>query len=338
MKTKNLSLAIGALVCSAMVGLLAIQNNTYALDSSDPDANHDAAIQIVDEYDSILQTYFQTNYPDLTVSFNKGADYWQPYYKPDFANAYIRLMWGYSVETQYDYTSTTDLPEDSSDDMISSFLTNKGFQLYVEETGGYPANTEYLNSDTGVICAYIKGQSLSGLSCSHINELQVSTDWQSFLNAIGTAYYAKENKLAFIGYASEAYSSEPDIKDSDYDPYQYVLVPMGNFVGMFYRQSPTSNWVYFAGTQAPLDCSEYTGEAEKGFAGYICYNGDEASTVGASTDEEDSSLSAPDTGVYTGDNEGLIASLSMITATTSVIVYFAHYAIKRQQSKVHFDK
>ena len=39
-------------------------------------------------------------------------------------------------------------------------------------------------------------------------------------------------------------------------------------------------WRYFTGVQAPLDCSEYnTDDLRKAFAGDVCYNGREESTV-----------------------------------------------------------
>ena len=337
MKIKNINLAIGVLACSALLGIGLFSNPTYASDTLDPDANHDAAMQVVNAYESTLQTYFETNYPDVSVSFNKATTSWGPYYMPDFTDhAYVRLMWGYSLETQYGATST-DLPDDPSADMISDFLVDKGFQKYIDEVGTYPITTEYLNSTTGVICSFINGSSLEGIFCSHISELQISEDWQNFIDAIGAAYYTKENALPFINYANEAYTSNPDIKNSDYSPYQYTEVPMANYVGLFYRQSPTSNWEYFTGTQASLECSEFTGEAQKGFAGYICYNGSEESRV--TVVEEESGITTPDTGVFTKDNKALVAlsSIGVITAF-GTLVYLSCYITKRVKSHVHFGK
>lgn len=346
MKKQKYCLTIGAIACSALLGLVGLAKSTYASDPLDPDVHHDAAMQVVNDYEQLLQSYFSTNYPDLSVSFNKDATAWRPYYMPDYINhAYVRLMWAYSLETHYDDAPIENMPEDPNAEMMVNFLVGKGFQEYINRAETYPINTEYLNSSTGVICSFINNTSLNGISCSHVDELQIGEGWQNFINAIGAAYYAKENKAPFVSYDNEAYVSDPDIKDSDYSPYQYVSVPMGNFHGLFYRQSPTSEWVYFEGTQAPLSCDRYTGEAQKGFAGSVCYNGTEESKVTVATEsneeeeKEDSDLLVPDTGEFTMDKAGLIVGISATTiAGLSFVAYLSRYFLKRQKVKVHFNK
>jgi len=62
------------------------------------------------------------------------------------------------------------------------------------------------------------------------------------------------------------------ITDSKHAPYQRAELGGPNNVELFYRTSPNSPWVYFAGAQGMLACSNYnTDDLKKAFLGESCH-------------------------------------------------------------------
>lgn len=56
----------------------------------------------------------------------------------------------------------------------------------------------------------------------------------------------------------------------------------GGFMALFYKKGSTGDWRYFTGTQAELECSEYSStELKQAYAGDECFNGNEKITVGS---------------------------------------------------------
>lgn len=339
MKKKKYYLAAGTIACSAFCGLATLSQNTYANDSPDPDANHAAVMEVVDNYETEIGGFIQTNYPEYWAAgtpLKEAGDEFAPYYKPTSLNAVMKLFWGYGFALQFN--TPTDIPDGYSeniDEQGSSFFTTHGFTEYEFHEH---SNKEFINNDTGVICYKVVG--VETIGCSHIDEWQISSEWQSFINSIGTAYHKAEEEYPTLWYKKTDYASDPNIINSEYEPYQYVEVPMKEFYGLFYRQSPTSEWVYFAGTQMIMSCDAFTGEAQKGFAGLVCLNGDERSRVAVETeDEEESDVKVPDTGDFTLSDRGLIAGISAaVLGAASIAVYIIRYFAKRQNAKVHFGK
>lgn len=335
MKNKNLSLAIGALFCSAAIGALAIQNNTYASTEEETaavTAVMDVLLPIyqtaVDNYNSdpdALGAPFSLDQTDSTDNYS------HPRYQPESIKAAIPLRHSQNIAILNNNGSSSEI--DGARTLAISALEGLGFESY-PYTFYYPEHLQYINNDTGVICMV----AAYGSSCGSINWWSVNDDQAEFLNGIGAAFYAKENTYPVVNGFYD--NSLPEIFDSEYEPYQYTLVSIQNGTGMFYRQGPTSNWVYFAITQAPLDCSDYAGEAQKGFAGYICYNGTEESKVAVvSESEPESSVKTPDTGIITGNSKTLTVFSSILGFTAfGIVSYGIGYSAKRIRNHIHFDK
>ena len=247
-----------------------------------------------------------------------------PYYKPDSIDAYLTLNRALTL------TITT------TDDVIASVLeptpvveklTSLGFTKY-SRPYFFPETNQYINETTGVLCAVRS----YGTTCGHINWQDVSDKWGTFADGIGKAFYKSEEDYPFI-MGDVSSDNTPTIYDSDYEPYQYTVVGMDDYVGLFYRKSPTSEWIYFKGTQGMLTCDEYSGETEKGFAGVECYNA-ETKTV-----ERVGALLVPDTGFFTGEMDGtkaIIYAGSAILGTGTL--YLVIYSVKRSAHRNRFRK
>lgn len=262
-------------------------------------------------------------------------------YKPSTVNAYLGLYQSYGLEvmTIDDISASLLDPRPIADKLVSLGFSEYGHVYY------WPPTTQYINEDTGVLCSVTVGFS----SCGHINWVVTVTDeWQKYINGIGSAYHAKFGVYPVLT-SADIYSDEvlpPTIHNSEYKPYQYTEVSIDNGHGLFYRSSPTSEWVHFRETQALLECSEFTGEAQKGFAGYVCYNGQEKSTVKVatstptSTSEETSSVAVPNTGAITNDDKNVVATtiITIIAVISGLIAYGIHYTKTRLASRVGFKK
>lgn len=211
-------------------------------------------------------------------------------------------------------------------------LSDSGFIAY-EVTGlGMP---EFKKGN--VVCRIDDG----GFACAHFAWYTPTPEWEEFLSGIGAAYKdANEDKLPLAAYRTYNNSNLPEIKNSDVEPYQNVAVSMtnGNGIGggmsLFYRASETSDWVFFAHAQAVLDCSKYTGDAEKGFAGDVCYEEDGSEGIVG-----ESGVKVPDTGANTLSENG--SALAAFTASTFVVLSalgLGSYLKNRKKGHFVFDK
>lgn len=328
------TLALAAFVCSA----LSLDYANASTLTPEEGAVDDAVTLLKGVYQSEVDAY-NSEYPDaqLHLVFEQGGGL----YKPDGINAAISLN-GLGEDEPYGYEVKT------ADDIVSGIdettaiapLTSAGFlPYYPYDYFYYPLTRQYLNSDTGVLCAF----NAASFSCGHISWYSITDEWKALLNGIGSAYYAKEGVYPFVVGDSGDNSTIPVIYDSEYSPYQYIFINSTDYAISFYRQSPTSDWVFFNKTQAPGDCSEYTGEAQKGFAGYICYDGGVESKVAvpASTDDEsasdgDSGVKTPDTGLFTNTNSGsnvanTFAIIALIASGAGIAFAVTRRLIKRNK-------
>lgn len=341
MKKQKYYLAAGGLLCSGLLGLVFGAPATHAA-TAEESAVADAISLLHEAYQTAMDAYNAANPDGPQLQFSESDEALtgiRSYYKPDSLNAYVQLIRGTFAEV-----ATTDglLWTLASTDGAAEALASSGFVEY-GPSYSFPPTQQYLNTNTGVICAVAN----VGYGCGHISWLSITDEWAAFANGIGAAFHESEEQYPVILAHVWDNSTLPLLYNSEYTPYQYTFVGISNYRGMFYRASATSDWVYFGGTQSVLDCSEYTGEAEKGFMGYICYNGTEESTVGAAsaittvTDagpvDDSGSVSAPDTGASTGDNQGaIVATSAAAIASISIITYLAIYIKKRLSSRVHF--
>ena len=246
-----------------------------------------------------------------------------PDYKAESVNAYTPL----SAASRINVTSTkNNQPVDVLETApIAETLTGLGFTAYGPALAG--GSQQYLNATSGVICKVSK----SGSSCGHTNWQNISGDWKNYLNSIGKAYHDK-NKEYPVVIADTSSSVLPEIKNSEYKPYQYTIVPMDNGNGLFYRANSDAEWVYYKNASETPDCSIFTGEAIKGFAGLTCSLPD-GSTAKVSD------LLAPDTGFFTGQIDGtkaIIYAGAVILGTG--VVYIIFYSAKRGAHRNRFRK
>ncbi len=367
MKNKNYYLATGALLCSTALGILAPIQNTYA-DTLTPE--EDAVLTVMEGIENTVQPLLDGatpptgyNYDFSIETYNTDGDEmvlnednWQysPMYRPGTVPAYIHLNKSAVNYVKYAYTK-----DDSADlnngifefaqsvtGAIVDYLRDNGFWLY-QDSPTYLGGKEYINGTTGIVCS-IQVNSMSGggpssnyyssdYSCGHIDWWSMNDEWTAFVNSIGNAYYEKTGaypRLPYSGYDYEQ-SDLPEVHNSTYSPYQWTDLAVGNAYGLFYRVSPESDWVFFTATQAVLDCSDFEGEAEKGFGGFVCYDTElgELSTVGAIKEELPKS---PDTGSSTSESNGNVTTISTaIVAGTIVSLCSFFYLFKRQKQFGH---
>lgn len=232
-----------------------------------------------------------------------------------------------TVDGGIDYSFSFTVTEEINDELLGN-----GFIAYEVSGLGMP---EFKKGN--VVCRIDDG----GFACAHFAWYTPTPEWEEFLSGIGAAYKdANEDKLPLAAYRTYNNSNLPEIKNSDVEPYQNVAVSMtnGNGIGggmsLFYRASETSDWVFFAHAQAVLDCSKYTGDAEKGFAGDVCYEEDGSEGIVG-----ESGVKVPDTGANTLSENG--SALAAFTASTFVVLSalgLGSYLKNRKKGHFVFDK
>lgn len=238
------------------------QNDTCAV----AEKNDKAVREIVAAVKTAVEEKM-TPYKLLVNTYDESA----PVYRPEGMETGIPLTKnygfmanaaGFSVQSeQYRLIHSTDYYE-----TITKVLTEKGFvdteESYTLASAG-KAPTTFMNEETGVVCAV---SSLPDFSCAY--KTWYSEKDADFSNSLAKVYKEATGEDAYYLVAKEA-----DVKDSPVEPYQTISVAMTGAGAIFYRVSPTSEWVYFSrGQMAPL-CSAYnTDNLKKAFAGQTCYD------------------------------------------------------------------
>ena len=293
-----------------------------------------------------------TSNPNELHLVEENNDSFGPLYKAPSMNVYIDLDQATSLIVKTADDTETYALNDHEDAIISA-LTSAGFTAYGPANIVMSIDQQYLNEETGVLCE-IHG---SGAACGHVNWLTISDEWTEYLNGVGAAYYASEGEYTPVFRDGGFGAGSPTIYDSEYEPYQYTAISIAHAIGLFYRSSQTSDWAYFTATQAVLYCSDFTGEAAKGFAGYICWDSttDTNSKVTVPTDDSTTptdnsssdtkksttpAIGAPNTGgAPASDNSGAIAILIVSALVPLALAAYAlRYARNRAKAKVRFEK
>lgn len=312
---------------------------SYADDDSDSQVQTMAVQDVVDLVKNALQekvdiynaTAEGTERPLHVAETTKGF----AYHKPESLNVYIGLTKTIGVGIYDAQNNDAALPSTGEpstiivDALLGSALQ---FKKYGPSYGSVPPHQAY-ESIFGVVCNVSYTDSF--MSCGHIAWQQNVTDeWKTYINGIGNAWKKVKGDYPILRGDFEDSSSHPSIFNSDYKPYQYTFYSGGeNAMGMFYRSGPDAEWVYFGGTQAVLDCSEYTGEAQKGFAGYVCYEGDKESKVVV---PDEKAVKVPDTGVSTSETNAMLISVSVLGI--SVVAFVIGLLPKLHHKKLSFKK
>lgn len=349
MKNKNTiktvsSLAIAAFTCAALPFA-----TTHA--ATPESAVEDAVNLVKGYYQSAIDTH-NDEHPDAPLHLIELGEYWRrPYYQPEQLKAAIPLNQssGYNIMNQDDVLTPSIDPS-----VISEPMTTEagGFLNYYPYDSLEFGVRQFYNSDN-VICII----SPSGFSCGHSSWYSAPTsEWTAFLDGVGEAYSLKNHRYPLINYDVSNNDQLPKIVDSDYSPYQHTDLGANGGVWLFYRQSPTSEWTLFTGTQAIMRCDSFTGEVQKGFAGMECYDGAELSKVTVVTEPtadqnrteqepsdelktQEGGIMTPNTGSFTSDNKGLIVGISAASiASIAILIYLSRYANNRRKSKVRFGK
>lgn len=332
----------GVAVVAALAATTLCTPDTYA---TGEDAAVESAISSLKTTHQATVDAYNTSHADMQLHIVDGSDCYGPFYRASSMKAYTQVDGSLCFETQTAEGVMATLVDASP--MISA-LTSSGFTAYSPEYY-WPPHQQYLNENTGVICSVAE----YGANCGHINQQTITDKWAEYLNGIGAAYYAAEQEYPVITDRSIIPSdnnTSPVINNSDYESYQYTSIGIQNATSLFYRSSPTSEWIYFKSTQELIDCNEYTGETQKAFAGYDCYDSttNTNSKVGVSTNTSDSSsgdtstkdsdsstLGVPDTGISTNDDSSAISTekILIVIASTAVVVTISVIAAYRLQRR-----
>lgn len=188
-------------------------------------------------------------------------------YRPEgmYISVVLDKSYGLDLDTNnpgYDDSATRDkfieafmgLP-----DRIGMWLVERGFTKY-------NGDREYLNSETGIICA-LGGWSWPGIALNCGNIAWINSETAEFSNEVAIKGGFPEGKTLDL---------DPEnlkIEDSQYAPYQTMQGGILGAAGLWYRVSPEADWKWFRGTQAILSCDEYnTEDLKRAYLGQACLN------------------------------------------------------------------
>lgn len=145
-------------------------------------------------------------------------------------------------------------------DLIKRKLTESGFAISVESL--LFGDELFYNSQDGVYC-WLSNYSLPiWMNCS--SEKWISKEKQEFITALAAA---TPDNIKYINGDADR------IENSPVTPYQTLTASTLGAALIYYRTSPTSDWVFFRGAQDIASCSEYdTTDLKNAFAGDACWD------------------------------------------------------------------
>lgn len=191
-------------------------------------------------------------------------------YKPEGLNTYVPMRLVISKKIKNSNTGEKNV------NVLKTKLEGAGFssigELPILGSAG-PRIYGYEDSNKDVVCSAEEGNDgyndFAVISCAKTDWSWLTDDEKNLISELETAYYDKTGR-----YPNVISDIENKIKNSQYSPYQTILVNVGGAAGLFYRTSPDAKWQFFVATQSALDCSDYnTDDLRKAFAGDVCYNG-----------------------------------------------------------------
>lgn len=188
-----------------------------------------------------------------------------PAYQPDGMLVKMELTRAYAfrIENTDNEVVRDALMGDELADKLVGVLESRGYKLYAEAMGA----GDYLNEQTGIICGLGTHSVPFVVSCGYIGWINQDDAERALLNELAEAYRKKQGE-----YPAWLVASTQGIHDSSQAPYQTLTASLGGAAGLFYRRNVESEWQFFAGVQAVLDCTAYgTEEERKAFADEVCY-------------------------------------------------------------------
>ncbi len=222
----------------------------------------------VTEILNILATNVEKNSSAITTNSNLEI-----FYVPEGFNTHINLRLSLAK------TIATDMEK------VKATLAENGYKLVGEmphaTSAPMPTTYEYINNEKEIVCGvYAVTNEKTGAENVYVSCAKTSWTWlteeeKALLLALEAAYYKKTNK-----YPEKMISLGIKIKDSEFKPYQTIIVSTNDGNSQFYRTSPYSEWQYFRTSLVAASCGEYnTEDLKKAYLGEICYNDKAQSTV-----------------------------------------------------------
>lgn len=198
----------------------------------------------------------------------------------DYASVAGRVDAGKDLSTAVWGTYTT-LIEPHSGDQVEGFieddldfalparvaesLQKQGFKKDEALSGGM-WSIEHYETEDGLICEFTTNKSFPYyISCGDVSN--ISEEKKDLVRALGEAYKKSEGEE--ISYITAAVD---DIKDGA-NGHQRITAGGENAALLFYRNSSDSEWVFYKGTQAALDCDEFNNDdLRNAFVGETCWD------------------------------------------------------------------
>lgn len=201
-------------------------------------------------------------------------------YKPDELNTYIPMKLNLQTVISNSDSNVTNV------DILKNKLKEAGFESlgilpFIGSAG--PEIFGYLNSDN-IICGVYGDKEWQGLygdqdytvlECAKTGWVWLTNEELALVGKLEQAYYDKVGK-----YPMMLNDLGTKIMDSQVSPYQTLQYGVGGAIGLFYRTNPEAEWQFFTAATGAQDCDEFnTEDLKKAYAGRVCYNGPEQSTV-----------------------------------------------------------
>lgn len=199
-------------------------------------------------------------------------------YKPDGFNTFVTMRFDIVTEI-VDQNMADSGALESNINALKTKLENTGFSslgVLPRLGSAGPQAYGYLNTDRNITCGVSEGAEFGFngvvsyyyalLECAKTDWVWLTEEENGLVHELADAYYEKEG-----GYPNVIFNFD-DIKNSQYEPYQTLMVQIGGAGAEFYRTSPEAKWQFFTAGQAAPDCSEYnTEDLKKAYLGEVCY-------------------------------------------------------------------
>lgn len=259
--------AIVAMIIAAIVLIIVLNSGHEELQPETPQSNTET--QKKPNKDTVVKEFIASINDEATTYLKKEKQHFVleqiydqalPVYKSSSKVAIpLEKSYGLKSPNNVDLDVATKLAK-----YLEKYLTNNGFKIY--DALELTSTSQYLNKETGILCTVAEVAPFS-IGCGHID--WITADNTALIDNLAEAYKRVEDE-----YPLYIAASKKNIKDSPFEPYQKLEVSLPGAAGLFYRPSPTSDWVFFAATQSIISCKRYEADsgARKAFQGEKCYD------------------------------------------------------------------
>jgi len=236
-------------------------------------ANYDSDKEVkslVEELNAYLGTRGDTvSAPILTVDSGSVL-------KQVEGNLYTKIKKSYGLTYVLNDLSLADTYSSAFD----TFMGQKGFVKNPSLTDDYNV---YYEQDGDIRCVASALSSPASIDCSNLNWLkdEDATLVKNLYSAYSASEGAIDGNVVIVADGSKIETS----KNGKFETMQAGISGLGatgGFAGLFYREVDSESWTFYKGTQAPLPCDGFTGDAREAFAGMTCVTngGYDLGTVG----------------------------------------------------------